>query len=517
MTFTIAKATPTVSVTDAGGTYNGSPFPATVTVKGVSGSVTASLEGVTPTVTYCQGSSCSSTPPTQAGTYTATADFPGSADYAAVTSTPVTFTIAKATPTVSVTDAGGTYNGSPFPATVTVKGVSGSAAANLEGVTPTVTYCQGSSCSSTPPTQAGTYTVTADFPGSTDYAAVTSTPVTFTIAPGAATVTIIDNSQPVDATGQGFSQSGSWTAASTGLDGGSLISSSPVGSGQSQAKWSFTQLQPGTYDVAVTWVPESNLSATVNYNVCDGSKTCQTVSVNQQYSPDDYTDQGVTWRRLGTFTITGTSLVVSAANSGSDGQICADAVRVSPVSSPVLPGIVHVTSANFQQQVMQSQVPVLVDFYADWCEWCQKQDPALEDIADNYSNVKIAKINIDESPALAQQYNIDAIPHLFVFRNGQEVTDALGLQTERNCWRCWESRPRPRQRRRSLRSTAPSPLWRRPRRRQPPRRPRRWSPTLPRQSPPHPPRLQRPARRLSLRTDTADCRTMDAATRCFAP
>ena len=184
MTFTIAKATPTVSVTDAGGTYNGSPFPATVTVKGVSGSVTASLEGVTPTVTYCQGSSCSSTPPTQAGTYTATADFPGSADYAAVTSTPVTFTIAKATPTVSVTDAGGTYNGSPFPATVTVKGVSGSAAANLEGVTPTVTYCQGSSCSSTPPTQAGTYTVTADFPGSTDYAAVTSTPVTFTIAPG---------------------------------------------------------------------------------------------------------------------------------------------------------------------------------------------------------------------------------------------------------------------------------------------------------------------------------------------
>ena len=203
-----------------------------------------------------------------------------------------------------------------------------------------------------------------------------------------------------------------------------------MGSGQSQAKWSFTQLQPGTYNVAVTWVPESNLSATVNYNVCNGSKTCQTVSVNQQYSPDDYTDQGVTWRRLGTFTITGTLLVVSAANSGSDGQICADAVRVSPVSSPVLPGIVHVTSANFQQQVMQSQVPVLVDFYADWCEWCQKQDPALEDIADNYSNVKIAKINIDESPALAQQYNIDAIPHLFVFRNGQEVTDALGLQTE---------------------------------------------------------------------------------------
>ncbi len=293
VTFTIAKATPTIQIADAGGAYTGSAFPATATVTGVNGSAAANLEGVTPTVTYCQGNTCSSTPPTQAGTYTATASFAGSADYAAVQSKPVTFTIAKATPTIQISDAGGTYNGSAFPATVTVRGVSGSAAASLEGVTATVTYCQGTSCSATAPIQAGTYTATASFAGSADYSAAQSTMVTFTIAPDPATLKIVDNSQPVDATGQGFSQSGSWTAASTGLDGGSLISSGPAGSGQSQAKWSFTQLQPGTYDVAVTWVPGSSLSATVNYSVCDGSKTCQVVSVNQQYSPDDYTDQGV--------------------------------------------------------------------------------------------------------------------------------------------------------------------------------------------------------------------------------
>ena len=78
------------------------------------------------------------------------ANFPGSADYLAAASTPATFAITTATPAVNVTDAGGTYNGSPFPATAPVTGVSGTASSSLEGVTPTLTYYAGSTATGTP-------------------------------------------------------------------------------------------------------------------------------------------------------------------------------------------------------------------------------------------------------------------------------------------------------------------------------------------------------------------------------
>ena len=142
-----------------------------------------SLEGVSPTLTYYAGSSASgtgsTTAPTSAGNYTVVATFPGSADYTAAQSSPLTFTINKATPTLTLSDAGGTFNGSAFAATSLVSGVvSGvdtTPAATLEGVSPTLTYYAGStvsgSGSATAPTSAGTYTVVATFPGSADYAA----------------------------------------------------------------------------------------------------------------------------------------------------------------------------------------------------------------------------------------------------------------------------------------------------------------------------------------------------------
>ncbi len=160
-TFTINKATPSVAVSDAGGTYSGSSFPGT----------TSSLEGVTPTLTYYTGTSTTSTAlagaPTSAGTYTVLASFPGSTDYTSGTAS-ATFTINKATPSVSVSDAGGTYTGSSFPATAPVNG-----ADSLEGVNPTLTYYAGSTPTGTAlsgaPTTDGTYTVVASFAGSTDY------------------------------------------------------------------------------------------------------------------------------------------------------------------------------------------------------------------------------------------------------------------------------------------------------------------------------------------------------------
>ena len=116
---TVAKAIPKINVVDHGGIYNGFAFPANVTVTGGKCSAAASLEGVTPMVTYCCGNSCTSPRRPRRAPIRSSPLSPAAQDYAAAKSTPVTFTIAKATPTIHVTDAGGTYNGLPFPATVT--------------------------------------------------------------------------------------------------------------------------------------------------------------------------------------------------------------------------------------------------------------------------------------------------------------------------------------------------------------------------------------------------------------
>ena len=158
VTFTIAQAAPTLSVSDAGGTFDGSTaFAATATVAGVVSGVdeipSESLEGVAPTIQYFVGSSAGSTTlsgaPSGAGTYTAEAMFAGSSDYAATTSD-VTFTIAQAAPTVSVSDAGGTFDGlTAFAATATVAGVVSGVdempSESLEGVAPTIEYYAGTS------------------------------------------------------------------------------------------------------------------------------------------------------------------------------------------------------------------------------------------------------------------------------------------------------------------------------------------------------------------------------------
>src|SRR5262249_31391031 len=135
-----------VTVSDAGGTYDGSAFAATAQVNGA-----ASLEGVSPTLTYYAGSQANGTPlsgaPSAAGPYTGGARVPGSFDYAAAASNPLTFTITAATPSVTVSDAGGTFNGSAFAASATVAGVvagvDDSPGATLEGVTPTLSYYSG--------------------------------------------------------------------------------------------------------------------------------------------------------------------------------------------------------------------------------------------------------------------------------------------------------------------------------------------------------------------------------------
>ncbi len=144
---TIGQATPTVSVAGTSGTYNGSAYTATDSVAGVGSQSTASpsLESVAPSLTYYSGASVtgsgSSAAPTTVGTYTVLASFAGSTDYTSGSAS-TTFTISQAPPSVSVTDSGGTYNGSAYTATDSVAGVGSQSTASpsLESVAPSLTY-----------------------------------------------------------------------------------------------------------------------------------------------------------------------------------------------------------------------------------------------------------------------------------------------------------------------------------------------------------------------------------------
>ncbi len=90
----------------------------------------------------------------------------------------------------------------------------------------------------------------------------------------------------------------------------------------------------------------------------------------------------------------------------------------------------HANDANFHQLVLRSDVPVLVDFYADWCGPCQRLSPLLEELARETPNVKVVKVNVDHSPRLAAQYKVDSIPNLKVFKNGAVTDQIVGLASK---------------------------------------------------------------------------------------
>jgi thioredoxin 1 len=91
----------------------------------------------------------------------------------------------------------------------------------------------------------------------------------------------------------------------------------------------------------------------------------------------------------------------------------------------------HVDNASFKKGVLDAQVPVLVDFYADWCVPCKKLAPLLEEIASDNPNAKVVKVNVDESPELAARYQISSIPSLKVFKSGKLVAQHVGLADKR--------------------------------------------------------------------------------------
>ena len=86
-----------------------------------------------------------------------------------------------------------------------------------------------------------------------------------------------------------------------------------------------------------------------------------------------------------------------------------------------------VTEANWEQEVLQSGEPVLVDFWAEWCHPCHMVSPILDRIAEEHK-LKLVKVNIDEEQALAMRYGIQSIPHMILFRAGQPAAQAVGAQ-----------------------------------------------------------------------------------------
>ena len=92
--------------------------------------------------------------------------------------------------------------------------------------------------------------------------------------------------------------------------------------------------------------------------------------------------------------------------------------------------ILSVSKENFESEVLKSENPVLIDFYADWCGPCKMVSPIVEQLAKEHEDVKVVKINIDDNQELAVNFGVTAIPTLIVVKNGEEVTRTVGVASK---------------------------------------------------------------------------------------
>lgn len=91
---------------------------------------------------------------------------------------------------------------------------------------------------------------------------------------------------------------------------------------------------------------------------------------------------------------------------------------------------VKINKANFQEEVLGSEKPVLLDFYADWCGPCRMVLPIVDEIAQENPEVKVCKVNVDEEAELAAKYQVYSIPSLFVLKNGQIANQSVGAKSK---------------------------------------------------------------------------------------
>jgi thioredoxin len=124
------------------------------------------------------------------------------------------------------------------------------------------------------------------------------------------------------------------------------------------------------------------------------------------------------WKRGAFYGVISAFLFYSVSTCGGD----AAAMNQSTAN------VTHITDTNFDVEVLQSSMPVVVDCYATWCVPCHELAPIVDKLADKYAGkIKFFKVNVDESPKTAQKFQVDAIPRLLFFKDGKLVDSSLGL------------------------------------------------------------------------------------------
>lgn len=90
--------------------------------------------------------------------------------------------------------------------------------------------------------------------------------------------------------------------------------------------------------------------------------------------------------------------------------------------------VLHITKENFEEQVLHSDKPVLLDFWASWCGPCRMVSPTIDEIANERNDIKVGKVNVDEQPELASAFQVMSIPTLVVMKGGKVVNRTMGAQ-----------------------------------------------------------------------------------------